>query len=77
MITLNDGVDFESIDGEPVDLVLGLLVPRDCNDEHLEILATLARRFGDEALRGRLREASDGAALFDELRRLAADAPSR
>ena len=68
MITLNDGVDFESVDGEPVDLVVGLLVPRDCNDEHLEILANLARRFGDAEFREKLRGADSAQALFDELR---------
>ena len=72
MITLNEGVDFESIDGEPVDLVLGLLVPRDCNDEHLKILATLARRFNDEALREALRGHETGEELFAHLQRLAA-----
>jgi len=70
LVTLNEGVDFESADGEPVDVVLGLLVPSDCNDEHLEILARLARRFSDVELRDRLRGASDGETLFGELQRL-------
>ncbi|ASJ75925.1 PTS sugar transporter subunit IIA [Granulosicoccus antarcticus] len=55
LVTLNQGVDYESADGQPVDLVLGLLVPEHCNDEHLKILAQLARRFSDEALRTSLR----------------------
>ena len=70
MITLKEGVDFESADGEPVDLVLGLLVPRDCNDEHLKILANLARRFNDAALREALREQASGEELFAYLQRL-------
>ena len=70
MITLNEGVDFEAGDGEPVDLVLGLLVPRDCNDEHLKILANLARRFGDAEFREALREHDSGDALFEHLQRL-------
>ena len=64
LVTLKDGVDFESGDGEPVDVVLGLLVPEDCNDEHLKILATLARRFSDDALRETLRGCGDGDELL-------------
>lgn len=67
LITLNEGVDFESIDGEPVDVVLGLLVPEDCNDAHLQILADLARRFSDPAFRQRLRESESGDELMQRL----------
>jgi len=70
LITLNDGVDFESSDGEAVDLVLGLLVPRDCNDEHLQILANLARRFNDADFRETLRDHDSGDELFAHLQRL-------
>jgi len=55
MITLSDGVDYEAPDGEPVDLLVGLLVPQNCNDEHLEILANLARKFSDEYFRDEVR----------------------
>ena len=72
LVTLKDGVDFQSGDGEPVDVVLGLLVPEDCNDEHLKILATLARRFSDDSLRSALRDCDDADEL---LRRLAALPP--
>lgn len=67
LVTLKDGVDFESGDGRPVDVVLGLLVPEDCSDEHLKILATLARRFSDEELREALRACEDGPALLERL----------
>lgn len=71
LITLKEGVDFEAADGEPVDLVVGLLVPQDCNDDHLKILANLARRFSDAAFRERLRSHDNGEALYNELRELA------
>ena len=66
LVTLRDGVDFQSADGEPVDVVLGLLVPEDCNDEHLKILA-VAQRFSDEELREALRDCEDGEALLARL----------
>jgi PTS system nitrogen regulatory IIA component len=72
MITLNEGVDFDAADGEPVDLVLGLLVPQECNDEHLKILAGLARRFSDAELRDKLRSFSTSEELLEHLKNTAA-----
>ncbi len=66
-VTLSQGIDYESADGQPVDLVLGLLVPEDCNDEHLKILAQLARRFSDDTLRQSLRGFVDSDKLFQHL----------
>jgi len=47
-----------------VDVVVGLLVPEECNDEHLQILATLARRFNDDEQRDAIRNCKDGNALM-------------
>ena len=66
-VTLKTGVDFESADGQPVDLAVGLLVPEKCNDEHLKILAKLARRFSDEALRSTLRTFDSSESLYAHL----------
>ncbi len=66
-VTLDNGVDYESSDGQAVDLVLGLLVPEDCNDEHLKILAQLARRFSDESLRSQLRTFEEPERLYSHL----------
>ena len=46
-LTLHDGVDFDAPDGEPVNLVVGLIVPEESTEEHLNILATLAESFSD------------------------------
>jgi len=67
LVTLDQGVDYESADGQAVDLVFGLLVPEDCNDEHLKILAQLARRFSDEMLRSELRAFAEPVSLYDHL----------
>ena len=66
-VTLKTGVDFESADAQPVDLAVGLLVPEHCNDEHLKILAKLARRFSDEALRSALRTFDNSESLYAHL----------
>lgn len=59
LLTLASGVDFDAPDGAAVDLVFGLLVPADEPDEHLKILAALAERLADDALRARLRACSE------------------
>ena len=54
-IKLREGVDFDAPDGEPVDLVVGLLVPEECTDGHLQLLAQLAELFSQGELRDKLR----------------------
>ena len=46
-VKLDEGVDFDSPDQQPADLLFALLVPEDHTDEHLQILATLASMFSD------------------------------
>jgi PTS system nitrogen regulatory IIA component len=57
---LREGIDFEAIDRQPVDLVFAMLVPEHSTDEHLEILAQLAEMFSDRGFRERLRQCRDG-----------------
>lgn len=67
MITLNSAVDFDAIDGEPVDVLFALLVPEDAHDDHLKALATLAGAFNDGDFRQRLRAAGSDEALFNTI----------
>ncbi len=64
---LREGIDFDSIDQQPVDLVCALLVPQSSTDEHLRLLASLADIFRDEEFCSRLRKASSREALYREL----------
>lgn len=66
-IRLAKPIDYDAADGAPVDLVFGLLVPQDATSQHLEILASIARMFQDEAQLARLREAEDDASLYQLL----------
>lgn len=66
LITLADeGVDFDAIDNIPVDLLFVLLVPEAASDEHLQILAELARLFSDPKYCAELRAAQDVNALYN------------
>ena len=48
-------------------ILFGLLVPENCNNEHLQILARVAQMFNDEALRDRLRAQTDPEKLRETL----------
>lgn len=56
-LRLASAVDFDALDDQPVDLVFALLVPEDANDEHLQLLASLAAMFNQPEFCARLREA--------------------
>ena len=66
-LRLEKGVDFDSPDREPVDLVIGLLVPEESTDEHLELLAGLARILSDESVRMSVRSADEPARIREAL----------
>ncbi|MDQ6950765.1 MAG: PTS sugar transporter subunit IIA [Mariprofundales bacterium] len=59
----HQGVDFDAIDGQPVHIVILLLVPDDDDKGHLELLAQLARRLQSDALRQQVMDAADEEAI--------------
>jgi PTS system nitrogen regulatory IIA component len=58
------GIDYDAMDGEPVDLAFALLVPESATEEHLQLLARLAGLFSDPRTRKRLREAESDDAIL-------------
>lgn len=56
-------IDFESQDGEPVDLIFLLLAPDHAGGDHLKALARISRLVREPATLDRLRAAPDAAAL--------------
>lgn len=60
-------VDFGALDGQPVDLLLAMVVPGHFVQEHLEQLAELAGRFSDTDFCARLRQAGNVAELRSRL----------
>ena len=62
------GVDFNSLDGKPTHLFFLLVAPEDSAGAHLKALARISRLLKDEAFRGRLMQADDGASLYRVIR---------
>lgn len=60
MFTRVNNVDWQSLDGEPVDMVFQIGVPAsDAGDQHLRILAQLSRKLMNDDFRAALRSAKD------------------
>ena len=57
-------VEFDALDGEPVDLVFLLLAPEGAGADHLKALARVARLLRDEKTAEKMRSARDADALF-------------
>ncbi|GLZ83967.1 PTS IIA-like nitrogen regulatory protein PtsN [Pseudomonas sp. BN414] len=64
VLRLDAPVDFDAIDGAPVDLLFVLLVPEAATDEHLELLRQIASMLDRSDVRERLRQAPDSASLY-------------
>jgi PTS system nitrogen regulatory IIA component len=66
-IKLNEGIDYDAPDHQPVDLLFALLVPEHSTQEHLGILAQLAEMFSNTEFCQRLRECSSAQELYTTL----------
>src|SRR5450830_1775135 len=58
LLHLNAPVDFDAIDGAPVDLLFVLLVPEAATDEHLALLRQIASMLDQKDVREKLRAAT-------------------
>ena len=61
---LDRPIDFEALDGQPVDLVFLLLAPEGAGADHLKALARVARLLRDGDVVGKLRDSRDAEALY-------------
>ena len=60
---LEQPIDFESVDGEPVDLIFLLLAPESAGADHLKALARISRLLREPAMIDRLRACKDAVSL--------------
>jgi PTS system nitrogen regulatory IIA component len=59
-----EGVDFESLDGNPTHIFFVLVAPEDSASLHLKALARVSRLLKDDAFKARLIEAADSAEIY-------------
>jgi fructose-specific phosphotransferase system IIA component len=63
-----DGIDFESVDGEPASLFILLVAPESGGALHVKVLANISRLLKEESVRQSLREAASPESFMATLR---------
>ena len=63
LMRLQQGIDYDSIDGQPVNLLFAMVVPEDAGEAHLKALAQLAKMFSNEAVLKQLHAATDASQI--------------
>ncbi|MBI4274573.1 MAG: PTS IIA-like nitrogen regulatory protein PtsN [Rhizobiales bacterium] len=61
---LDRPIDFDALDGQPVDLIFLLLAPEGAGADHLKALARIARLLRDPEIARKLRDSRDAEALY-------------
>ena len=61
---LEKPIDFDALDGEPVDLIFLLVAPEAAGADHLKALARMARLLRDPAITAKLRATRDADGIF-------------
>ena len=67
LIKLSEPVDFDSPDGDPVDIIFGLMVPKDINESHQAQIYSIVDLLSDTELRQKMRSADSSNQLYDSL----------
>jgi PTS system nitrogen regulatory IIA component len=57
-------IDFEALDGLPVDLIFLLIAPESAGADHLKALATIARKLRNASFAAQLRATRDASAIY-------------
>ena len=63
-VRLESPIDYDAVDGRPVDLLFALLAPIDAGTEHLRALARVSRLLRQSELRQQLRDARTTDAIY-------------
>lgn len=67
MLKLEEGVEYEASDDKPVFFLFCLVVPEDANEDHLQLLASLAELLDNEQLRNSIQKSSNARELYQIL----------
>ncbi len=67
LIKLSEPIDFDSADDVPVDIVFGMILPSELEDEDFADIRLVSEILSDEALRKRLRAINSSKDLYEAL----------
>jgi PTS system nitrogen regulatory IIA component len=63
-VKLQQPINYDAIDGAPVDVLFALVVPEEATDEHLKILSLLAQTFSNDEILQKIRQTSSRDDVF-------------
>lgn len=66
-LKLDQPIPFDAADQEPVDLVFVLFVPEDSTEEHLQVLASLAKIFSQPQVANAIRQSHSSDEIIETL----------
>ncbi|MEB0140710.1 MULTISPECIES: PTS sugar transporter subunit IIA [unclassified Undibacterium] len=67
LIRLKEAIPFESPDGQPVSLLIFLLMPDNVTQQHLEILSEIAEMLSNENFRNELNSEPDATMIYEKI----------
>ena len=67
LMKLSEPVDFDSADGVSIDLIFGLILPSELNDNHYADIDIITKFLNTDALTAKLRSANSSSALYEAL----------
>ncbi len=67
LMKLSEAVDFDSPDGVSVDVIFGLILPKDLNDSHYGDIDMITSFLTNDSLTAKLRSANSSSELYDAL----------
>lgn len=69
ILSLDSGVDWQSLDGQPITFVVSLLIPTgEAGTTHLQLLSKVARMLMKEEIKQQLKEATTKEVIFDVIK---------
>ncbi|MAZ39311.1 MAG: PTS IIA-like nitrogen-regulatory protein PtsN [Legionellales bacterium] len=67
VLKLDKPIDYDASDNVPVDIIIALVIPEASNEEHLQLLASIAKIFSNHKNLEHVRHAKDEATLYNVL----------
>jgi len=65
---IKEGIDYNSFDGEPVNIIIMIAAPEDAHREYLSVLAKIALLLKNESIRKSILEADSPSEIYDVLK---------
>jgi len=76
LVRLKDPIPFESPDGQPVSLLIFLLMPDNVTQQHLEILSEIAEMLSNESFRSDIMAESSAGSVYEKILAWRPDLPA-